>query len=53
MPRLAANCSHFVGALGSGSGFSRGRGVLVEGRERRTPCGVDEIGHVVRSWSAK
>ena len=30
--------------------FSRGRGVLMGGRERRTPDGVEVIGHVLRSW---
>ena len=30
--------------------FSRGRGVLIAGRERRTPEGVEVMGHVLRSW---
>lgn len=51
MPRLAANCCHLVGGLASGSGFSRGRGVLGGGRERRTPSGVEAMGQVVKSWS--
>ena len=46
----AANCSHFVGSLGAGRGFSRGRGVVGAGRERRTPEVVVLRGHVVRSW---
>jgi hypothetical protein len=35
---------------GEESTFSRGRGVLMGGRERRTPEGVDAMGHVLRSW---
>lgn len=30
--------------------FSRGMGVLMGGRESRTPEGVDEIGHVLSNW---
>jgi hypothetical protein len=39
--------------MGVGNGlrtFSRGNGVLMGGRERRTPEGVDAMGHVLRSW---
>lgn len=30
--------------------FSRGNGVLMEGRESRTPEGVEVMGQVLRSW---
>ena len=39
-----------MGGLGVGSGLCRGSGVDVGGSERKTPCCVDEIGHVVMSW---
>src|SRR2546423_15626158 len=51
MPFFLAKVSHFVGALGLGRGFQRGRGVIdCEGRVKNTPSGVEWIGQVVRSW---
>lgn len=37
------------GKVGKGT-FSRGRWVLIAGKERRTPVGVEVMGQVLRSW---